>query len=134
MRHRQVAAIAFFTAMVGAAIVVVSSGDTAVTRPWFALAGFLVCVAFMIGYAQVDWWSTFAGRASMIFTSATALFMANAVAILWWPGGNGYPGDEKGTELVYAYVLFAALFKLGAMALPRYETWLDRRRGVPPPT
>ena len=90
-------------------------GDTEVVRPYFAVLACVLSFTFMVVYAFRPWRSSFAGRAAMLFTSAVFLFTLNAVAILWWPGGEGYPGHKDVTELVYVYLALAALYKLLAL-------------------
>src|SRR5690606_41858436 len=69
-----------------------------------SLLACILCAAFMGVYAFQPWRSTYAGRAAMVFTSATFVWALNATLILWWPGREyGYPGWETGTELVYVY-------------------------------
>ena len=90
--------------------------ETGVTRPYFALLACMLCLAFMVVYAFQPWRSTYAGRAAMVFTSATFVWSLNATLILWWPGRDyGYPGWEVGTELVYVYAALAILYKLFAL-------------------
>ena len=76
----------------------------------------MLCAVFMGVYAFQPWRSTYAGRAAMLFTSATFVWALNATLILWWPGSEyGYPGWETGTELVYVYVALAIAYKLFAL-------------------
>lgn len=89
--------------------------ETGEVRPYFALLACVLSLAFMVVYAFRPWRAIFAGRAAMVFTSAVFLFSLNATAILWWPGGEGYPGYEDGTELVYVYLALAAFYKLLAL-------------------
>lgn len=104
-----------FAVLLVVGITVSVTGDTEVARPYFALLAFALSVTFMGVYAFRPWRSTYAGRAAMLLTSAVALFTLNATAILWWPGGYGYPGFEQGTELVYVYLAYAILYKLLAL-------------------
>lgn len=90
--------------------------ETGVPHPYFALLACVLCAVFMGVYAFQPWRSTYAGRAAMVFTSATFVWSLNATMISWWPGpGYGYPGWETGTELVYAYAALAILYKLFAL-------------------
>ena len=92
------------------------ANGTGVTRPYFALLACVLCAVFMGVYAFQPWRSTYAGRAAMVFTSATFVWSLNATLILWWPGREyGYPGWETGTELVYVYAALAILYKLFAL-------------------
>ena len=92
------------------------ANGTGATRPYFALLACVLCAAFMGVYAFQPWRSTYAGRAAMVFTSATFVWSLNATLILWWPGREyGYPGWETGTELVYVYAALAILYKLFAL-------------------
>ena len=92
------------------------ANETGATRPHFALLACVLCAVFMGVYAFQPWRSTYAGRAAMLFTSATFVWALNATLILWWPGSEyGYPGWETGTELVYVYVALAILYKLFAL-------------------
>lgn len=90
--------------------------ETGATRPYFALLACVLCAVFMGVYAFQPWRSTYAGRAAMVFTSATFVWSLNATLILWWPGREyGYPGWEAGTELVYVYAALAIAYKLFAL-------------------
>jgi len=92
------------------------ANETGATRPHFALLACVLCAVFMGVYAFQPWRSTYAGRAAMVFTSATFVWALNATLILWWPGSEyGYPGWETGTELVYVYTALAILYKLFAL-------------------
>nr|DAP03065.1 MAG TPA: hypothetical protein [Caudoviricetes sp.] len=92
------------------------ANETGATRPHFTLLACVLCAVFMGVYAFQPWRSTYAGRAAMVFTSATFVWSLNATLILWWPGSEyGYPGWETGTELVYVYVALAIAYKLFAL-------------------
>lgn len=85
-----------------------------VSRPWIALAAAMAGLVFVCVYSRRAWRSTVAGRAAMVFTVAVTVLLANASAILWWPGG-GYPLWEHATTFLYLGVGLAIVYKLGAL-------------------
>lgn len=106
---------ALFAVLLVVGVTVSLTGDTDTARPYFALLACALSLTFMVVYAFRPWRSTYAGRAAMLLTSAVFLFTLNATAILWWPGGAGYPNYDQGTELVYVYLAYAILYKLLAL-------------------
>lgn len=83
-------------------------------RGWFALAAFILSLAFVVEYSRRNWRTTFAGRASMLSMGITVIYTLNVVLILWWPFQEtyGYPYWEDITEIIYLLLALAALYKL----------------------
>lgn len=101
-------------------------------RGWFALAAFLLSLAFVLEYSRRNWRSTFAGRASMLSMSITVIFTLNVVLILWWPKTGtfahpyGYPYWEDITEIIYLLLALAALYKLMVLMRAGHQTGAER--------
>ena len=97
-------------------------------RGWFALAAFILSLAFVIEYSRRNWRATFAGRASMLFMGITVIYTLNVVLILWWPfhEAYGYPHWEDITEIIYLLLALAALYKLMVLVHAGRKTGAER--------
>lgn len=104
--------VLFALAAVG--IVSTAIAGPTVSRPWIALVAAVAGAVFVCVYSRRAWRSTVPGRAAMVFTVAVTVLLANASAILWWPGA-GYPLWEHVTTFLYLGVGLAIVYKLGAL-------------------
>ena len=109
-------------------VVLSTSVPGSIYRGWFALAAFILSLAFVIEYSRRNWRATFAGRASMLFMGITVIYTLNVVLILWWPfhEAYGYPHWEDITEIIYLLLALAALYKLMVLIQAGRKTGAER--------